>query len=77
MYKDVQLFINGEWTASASGRTIDVVNPATEEVIGKIAHADRKTWIARWTPPKGFRDLAQHVRLRALQDHAPRRRPAA
>ncbi|MCP1576805.1 aldehyde dehydrogenase [Herbaspirillum rubrisubalbicans] len=41
MYKDVQLFINGEWTASASGRTIDVINPATEEVIGKIAHADR------------------------------------
>ncbi|EJN09524.1 NAD-dependent succinate-semialdehyde dehydrogenase [Herbaspirillum sp. YR522] len=42
MYKDVQLFINGEWTASVSGRTIDVINPATEEVVGKIAHAGRE-----------------------------------
>jgi len=42
MYKDVQLFINGHWTASASARTIAVINPATEEIIGHIAHANRQ-----------------------------------
>ena len=29
-------YINGEWVESASNETIDVINPATEEVIGKI-----------------------------------------
>jgi succinate-semialdehyde dehydrogenase / glutarate-semialdehyde dehydrogenase len=40
MYEDVQLFIDGEWKAGAQGRTIDVVNPATEAVIGRVAHAE-------------------------------------
>ena len=39
MYQDVLLHIGGKWRASGSGRTIDIVNPATEEVIGKLAHA--------------------------------------
>jgi len=30
-------YINGEWVESASGETIDVVNPATGEVFGKVA----------------------------------------
>ncbi len=34
-----QLFINGEWRDAASGRTLDVVNPATEEVIATFASA--------------------------------------
>ncbi|MHB1303551.1 MAG: NAD-dependent succinate-semialdehyde dehydrogenase [Acidiphilium sp.] len=41
MYKDVMLHIGGEWTEAASGRTLDIVNPATEEVIGTAAHAGR------------------------------------
>lgn len=40
MYKDIQLFINGQWTPSVSGRTLPVINPATEEVIGHIPHAN-------------------------------------
>ncbi|MGS0891463.1 NAD-dependent succinate-semialdehyde dehydrogenase [Burkholderia stagnalis] len=40
MYEDVQLFIDGEWTAGASARAIDVINPATEAVIGKVAQAE-------------------------------------
>jgi aldehyde dehydrogenase (NAD+) len=36
-----QLFINGEWRDAASGRTIEVVNPATEEVIAAVPSADR------------------------------------
>lgn len=38
-YPDVKLFINGEWRGALGGETIEVVDPATEEVIGKIAHA--------------------------------------
>ncbi|WP_331376294.1 aldehyde dehydrogenase family protein [Sinorhizobium chiapasense] len=34
-----ELYIDGKWTAAANGRTFDVVNPATEEVIHKIAAA--------------------------------------
>ena len=37
-----QLFINNEWRPAASGRTSDVVNPATEEVIAQVASADRE-----------------------------------
>lgn len=39
MYQDVLLHIGGKWRSAADGRTLDVVNPATEEVIGKLAHA--------------------------------------
>jgi succinate-semialdehyde dehydrogenase/glutarate-semialdehyde dehydrogenase len=40
MYSDVLLFIDGQWTKAAGGRTIPVVNPATGEPIGTVAHAD-------------------------------------
>src|SRR5881275_327157 len=36
-----QLFINGEWRDAAGGKTIEVVNPATEEVIAEVASADK------------------------------------
>lgn len=35
-----QLFINNEWRPAASGKTMEVVNPATEEVIAAVASAD-------------------------------------
>ena len=41
MYPDVLLCINNTWTKAADGRTIPVVNPATEEVIGSVSHAGR------------------------------------
>ncbi len=40
-YPNVQLFIDGKWRPAASGRTIPVINPATEENIGTVPHADR------------------------------------
>ena len=39
MYQDVLLYVGGQWRAATGGRTLDIVNPATEEVIGKLAHA--------------------------------------
>ncbi|HDR9872870.1 TPA: NAD-dependent succinate-semialdehyde dehydrogenase [Burkholderia cenocepacia] len=38
-YQDTQLFIDGEWRDGKGGATIDVVNPATGETIGKVARA--------------------------------------
>jgi succinate-semialdehyde dehydrogenase / glutarate-semialdehyde dehydrogenase len=39
MYQDVLLHIGGQWRAAAGGRTLDIINPATEEVLGRLAHA--------------------------------------
>ncbi|MBU2882822.1 CoA-acylating methylmalonate-semialdehyde dehydrogenase [Psychrosphaera sp. B3R10] len=39
--KQVPLFINGEWVDSKSTRTIDVTNPATQEVIAKVPCATK------------------------------------
>jgi len=39
MYQPVSLFIDGAWGASASGRTLEILNPATSEPIGTVAHA--------------------------------------
>ena len=48
MYPNIQLFIDGAWGKAAAGRTLPVVNPATGEAIGTVAHADRATSTARW-----------------------------
>ena len=39
MYSKVQFFIDGAWRDSVSGRTIPVLDPATEEVIGRVAES--------------------------------------
>ncbi|NUZ04748.1 NAD-dependent succinate-semialdehyde dehydrogenase [Piscinibacter koreensis] len=38
-YPDTRLLIDNEWCDAASGKTLDVHNPATGEPIGKVAHA--------------------------------------
>jgi aldehyde dehydrogenase (NAD+) len=35
-----KLLIDGQWRDSASGKTFETVNPATEEVIAKVAEGD-------------------------------------
>ncbi len=40
MYSDVQLHIDGAWGPAQGGRTLPVVNPATGEQIGTLAHAE-------------------------------------
>jgi succinate-semialdehyde dehydrogenase/glutarate-semialdehyde dehydrogenase len=39
VYPRVLLHIDGRWSAAAAGETLPVRNPATEEVIGSVAHA--------------------------------------
>ena len=36
MNNDLNFYINGEWVKSESNETIDVINPANEEVIGQV-----------------------------------------
>lgn len=40
-YPNTKLLINNEWRDARGGKTIDVIDPATEEVIGKIARAEK------------------------------------
>ena len=61
-YTDTRLLIDNEWVDAASGKTLEVINPATGLTIGRVAHAgipdlDRalaaaqrgfQTW--RWVP---------------------------
>ena len=42
MYEKYGQFIDGKWQKSSSGETYDVINPATEEVIGKASKANSK-----------------------------------
>jgi succinate-semialdehyde dehydrogenase/glutarate-semialdehyde dehydrogenase len=41
MYPDVSLYINGQWTTGAEGRSEPILNPATGEKIGTLAHATK------------------------------------
>ena len=40
-YQDTALLIDGSWGPSAAGRFLTVLNPATGEPAGKVAHAER------------------------------------
>ena len=42
MYEKFGQFINGKWQKSFSGETYSVINPATEEVIGKASKANKE-----------------------------------
>jgi acyl-CoA reductase-like NAD-dependent aldehyde dehydrogenase len=46
-----QLFINGEWRGPAAGKTIPVINPATEEVIAEVASPNGRTSTLQWLQP--------------------------
>ncbi|HEY0993734.1 MAG TPA: aldehyde dehydrogenase family protein, partial [Kofleriaceae bacterium] len=38
-YPDTRLLIDNQWRDAANGKTLDVLNPATGERIGRVAHA--------------------------------------
>ena len=40
-YPDVKLFIAGEWRDGQEGKTLPIIDPATEEEIGRLAHATK------------------------------------
>ena len=48
-------FVGGEWVASCTGHTMDVINPATEGVIARVpcgseADVDRAVGAAKMVP---------------------------
>jgi len=81
MYPQVSLFIDGGWSKGSGGRTIPVLNPATAEEIGTVAHAETsdleravqaaykafKTWrkVSAFDRYKIMRKAAELLRSRA------------
>ncbi|RWB39731.1 MAG: NAD-dependent succinate-semialdehyde dehydrogenase [Mesorhizobium sp.] len=56
-YPNVHLFINGEWCRAMGGETIPVIDPATEEAIGMVAHARKADLdLALEASEQGFRN---------------------
>jgi len=41
-YPDTKLFLNGEWRDALAKESLEIINPATEEVIGKVSHARKE-----------------------------------
>src|SRR5215472_14528758 len=80
MYSDVNLFIDGAWKPAVSGKTLSVLNPATGEAIGTVAHAENADLdLALAAAQKGFeawRKVSAHARHRAMRKaaDAPRSR---
>ncbi len=55
MYEKFGQFINGKWIKSSSGETYDVINPATEELLGKASKANNEDInLALNSAQKGF-----------------------
>ncbi|MGB8550330.1 MAG: aldehyde dehydrogenase family protein, partial [Xanthobacteraceae bacterium] len=55
MYSDVSLLIDGGWRPAASGKTLPVLNPATGDPIGNVAHAEKADLdLALAAAQKGF-----------------------
>ncbi len=55
MYEKFGQFINGKWQKSLGGETYNVINPATEEVIGKASKANKNDIeLALKSAEKGF-----------------------
>jgi succinate-semialdehyde dehydrogenase/glutarate-semialdehyde dehydrogenase len=80
-YPNVQLLIDGKWTGAAAGDTLPVMNPATGQQIGTVAHAKKedldraleaaakgfKTWsrVSAFERSKVMRKAANLLRERA------------
>src|SRR5690349_23234830 len=81
MYPEVSLYIDGGWTKAAGGKTIPVLNPATGDAIGSVAHAEKsdldravdavdkgfKSWrkVSAFERYKIMRKAAENLRSRA------------
>jgi succinate-semialdehyde dehydrogenase / glutarate-semialdehyde dehydrogenase len=73
-YPNVELFIDGKWRPAASGKTIPVLNPATEERIGTVAHAAKSDLDeALASAEKGFkvwRNISSYERSKVMRKAA-------
>ena len=58
-----RVWIGGEWVGAHSGRTIDLVCPNTEEVIGAVAEADAEDMDAAVAAARAAFDIGPWSRL--------------
>jgi succinate-semialdehyde dehydrogenase / glutarate-semialdehyde dehydrogenase len=81
MYPDISLYIDGGWAKGSGGKTIPVLNPATGDAIGSVAHAEKsdleraaqaadkgfKAWrkVSAFERYKTMRKAAENLRSRA------------
>lgn len=74
MYPDILLHIDGEWRPALGGETIPVLDPASEEQIGTLAHARRADLdLAVAAAQKGFeiwRKVSAFERYKRMQKAA-------
>ena len=81
MYSNVNLFIDGEWKPAVSGKTLAVLNPATAEQIGTVAHAEKADLdLALAAAQKGFetwRKVSPYERYRLMRKAADNLRSKA
>jgi len=81
MYSNVNLFIDGAWRPAASGKTMPVLNPATGEPIGTVAHAEKADLDAALAAAqKGFaawRKVPAHERYKLMRKAADNLRSRA
>ncbi|TZG34586.1 NAD-dependent succinate-semialdehyde dehydrogenase [Agrobacterium sp. B1(2019)] len=73
-YPDIKLLIDGEWRDAVSGKTIAVSDPATDEIIGAIAHAEKEDLdLALAAAERGFklwRDTSPYERSKIMRKAA-------
>ncbi len=73
-YPDIKLLIDGEWRDAVSGKTIAVSDPATDEIIGAIAHAEKEDLdLALAAAERGFkvwRDTSPFERSKIMRKAA-------
>src|SRR5579871_1023123 len=81
MYPNVNLFIDGAWRPAISGKTLSVLNPATGEPIGTVAHAEKADLdLALTAAQKGFetwRKVSAYDRYRLMRKAADNLRSRA
>src|SRR5437870_1485008 len=74
MYSNVILFIDGAWRPAIGGKTPAVLNPATGEAIGTVAHAEKADLdLALAAAQRGFatwRRVSAHERYRLMRKAA-------
>ncbi len=73
-YPEVQLHIDGVWGPGASGKSEDVLNPATGQPVGKCPHADKSDLDrALAAADKGFKEwskVSAHQRYQVMRKAA-------
>jgi succinate-semialdehyde dehydrogenase/glutarate-semialdehyde dehydrogenase len=74
MYPNTNLYTDGAWKPAVSGKTLEVLNPATGDPIGTVAHAEKADLdIALAAAQRGFetwRKVSAHERYRLMRKAA-------